>query len=214
VGLSIVAIVSNTVRLTVVARQDLIHIMRVVGASEGFIRVPFLSEGVLQAFFAGLLALGALYGVTRLVASRFQGVEFLSPAWCGGFLLAAVLLGLVTARFRHRAASEHLRPMTLHHRCALAQDPLPRRVAQFRIPVTRRSEQPGEQTLRERAEEKAKAGPGGGAAGRRSQAFGQGGQALEPRDYLRRRATRTVEAQLRRRRRISWAEEELNTRGS
>jgi len=102
VGLSIVAIVSSTVRLTVVARQDLIHIMRVVGASEGFIRIPFLSEGVLQAFFAGLLALGALYGATRVVASRFQGVEFLSPAWCGGFLLAAVLLGLVGSSFSVR----------------------------------------------------------------------------------------------------------------
>jgi hypothetical protein len=72
------------------------------GASEGFIRVPFLSEGVLQAFFAGLLALGALYGATRVVASRFQGVEFLSPAWCGGFLLAAVLLGLVGSSFSVR----------------------------------------------------------------------------------------------------------------
>ncbi|HET9235240.1 MAG TPA: permease-like cell division protein FtsX, partial [Candidatus Eisenbacteria bacterium] len=74
IGLSIIAIVSNTVRLTVVARQDLIHIMRVVGASEGFIRVPFLSEGVLQALIAALLALAGLWGTTQFVASRFGGV--------------------------------------------------------------------------------------------------------------------------------------------
>jgi cell division transport system permease protein len=95
IGLSIVAIVSNTVRLTVVARQDLIHIMRVVGASEGFIRVPFLSEGVLDAFLAGLLSLGGLYGGTRLVAERLGGVQFFSAAWCAGFLCLAVLLGLI-----------------------------------------------------------------------------------------------------------------------
>ena len=95
IGLSIIAIVSNTVRLTVVARQDLIHIMRVVGASEGFIRVPFLSEGVLQALIAALLALAGLWGTTQFVGSRFGGVEFLSVSWCFGFLSLAVLLGLL-----------------------------------------------------------------------------------------------------------------------
>lgn len=95
VGLSILAIVSNTVRLTVVARQDLIHIMRVVGASEGFIRVPFLSEGVIQALCAGLLSLGGLYLATRLITGRLEGVEFLSPLWCGGFLAVAMILGLL-----------------------------------------------------------------------------------------------------------------------
>jgi len=95
VGLSIVAIVSNTVRLTVLARQDLIHIMRIVGASEGFIRVPFLSEGVVQALVAGMLALGGLYGATHLIAGRVVGVTFLSPLWCLGFLMLAVCLGLI-----------------------------------------------------------------------------------------------------------------------
>lgn len=95
IALSIIAIVSNTVRLTVVARQDLIHIMRVVGASEGFIRVPFLSEGILQALSAGVLSLGCLYLATNLMSGRFHGIEFLSPVWCAGFLLLAVALGLL-----------------------------------------------------------------------------------------------------------------------
>jgi cell division transport system permease protein len=93
VALSIVAIVANTVRLTVVARQDLIHIMKCVGASEGFIRLPFLSEGVLQAGSAALIALGVLYGGTILVSGRIDGVEFLSPVWCAGFLGLAIFLG-------------------------------------------------------------------------------------------------------------------------
>jgi len=102
IGLSIIAIVSNTVRLTVVARQDLIHIMRVVGASESFIRVPFLSEGVLQALIAGLLSLAGLWGTTQFVGARFGGVEFLSPLWCFGFLSLAVLLGLLGSAFSVR----------------------------------------------------------------------------------------------------------------
>jgi cell division transport system permease protein len=110
VGLSIIAIVSNTVRLTVVARQDLIHIMRVVGASEGFIRVPFLSEGVLQAFLAGVLSLGGLYLATYFVSERVSGVEFLSLPWCGGFLLLAVFLGLLGSAMsvRHVLRQVHL----------------------------------------------------------------------------------------------------------
>ena len=110
VGLSIIAIVSNTVRLTVLARQDLIHIMRAVGASEGFIRIPFLSEGVFQAALAGLLSLGALYAGTRFIAERMAGVEFLSPAWCAAYLSLAVLLGLVgsAVSVRHVLRQVHL----------------------------------------------------------------------------------------------------------
>ncbi len=94
VALSIVVIVASTVRLTVVARQDLIHIMKSVGASEGFIRLPFLSEGAMQALFAAVVALGALFGATYLVSQRVADVEFLSLAWCGGFLGLALVLGL------------------------------------------------------------------------------------------------------------------------
>jgi cell division transport system permease protein len=95
VALSIVVIVASTVRLTVVARQDLIHIMKSVGASEAFIRLPFLSEGAMQALFAAVVALGALFGATYLVSQRVADVEFLSLAWCGGFLGLALGLGLM-----------------------------------------------------------------------------------------------------------------------
>jgi cell division transport system permease protein len=91
----VVVIVASTVRLTVVARQDLIHIMKSVGASEAFIRLPFLSEGAMQALFAAVVALGALFGATYLVSQRVADVEFLSLAWCGGFLGLALGLGLM-----------------------------------------------------------------------------------------------------------------------
>lgn len=53
-------IISNTIRLTVYARKEEIEIMKLVGASDAFIKVPFFIEGVLQGLFGGLLAFGAL----------------------------------------------------------------------------------------------------------------------------------------------------------
>ncbi len=95
VALSIVVIVANTVRLTVLARQDLIHTMKSVGASETFIRIPFLSEGVMQSALAGVVSLAALYGATAFLSSRVADLQFISPSWCLGFLGSAVVLGFL-----------------------------------------------------------------------------------------------------------------------
>ncbi len=93
VALSIVVIVASTVRLTVVARYDLIDIMKSVGASEGFIRLPFLSEGVLQALIAATVALALLLGGTFFLERHIQGLVFLSPLWCAGFIGLSLFLG-------------------------------------------------------------------------------------------------------------------------
>lgn len=102
VALSIVAIVANTVRLTVLARDDLIEVMKLVGASENFIRLPFLSEGVLQSLMAGLLALGLLFGATTFLSREMDGIQFISPLWCAAFVGFAVLLGLMGSAFSLR----------------------------------------------------------------------------------------------------------------
>ena len=52
--------INNTIRLSISARQREIGIMRLVGASNGFIRGPFIMEGILQAILGALLAIGAL----------------------------------------------------------------------------------------------------------------------------------------------------------
>ncbi len=71
--------INNTIRLAISARRREIAIMRLVGASNGFIRGPFLTEGMLEALFGSLLAILVLHGGTLIVLPRLQaGLSFLS----------------------------------------------------------------------------------------------------------------------------------------
>ncbi|MBI5214832.1 MAG: ABC transporter permease [Ignavibacteriae bacterium] len=58
---SAVVLVSNSIRLTIVARKNAIQVMKLVGATRWFIRSPFLIEGMLLGFFGGLVAAGLLF---------------------------------------------------------------------------------------------------------------------------------------------------------
>ena len=58
--ISSVFVISNTVRLTVEERADQIEIMKLVGATNAFIRTPFVLTGGLQGFVAGLIAMVVL----------------------------------------------------------------------------------------------------------------------------------------------------------
>jgi cell division transport system permease protein len=61
-GLATSGIINNTIRLTILARQREIRIMQLVGATNWFIRMPFLLEGITHGLVGGLLAIAVLLG--------------------------------------------------------------------------------------------------------------------------------------------------------
>ncbi len=84
-------LVGNTVRLTIYARRMLIRTMKLVGATDSFIRRPFLVEGMAQGVVAGLVA-GALvwplYGLFLRAVPQAQG-------WPGGSPLVVLFVVFV-----------------------------------------------------------------------------------------------------------------------
>lgn len=103
VGLSIgaafaaiaIVIIGVTVRLTILQRAREIAIMRVVGATNWFIRGPFLLEGAIKGLLGGVTAVllaGAAWRLFRnSLGTAMQGLVFLD----GGTILGIVLFGLV-----------------------------------------------------------------------------------------------------------------------
>ena len=71
--------INNTIRLAITARRREIAIMRLVGASNSFIRGPFVTEGTLEAIIGAVLAIIALhFGLDALIPRLASGLQFLS----------------------------------------------------------------------------------------------------------------------------------------
>jgi cell division transport system permease protein len=86
-------VVSNTVKLTLLARRDEIAIMKLVGATDSFVRAPFLLEGLVQGLLGAALALLAvvllhatLAGVLKVALSGALGSFVLEPLPLAGAL--------------------------------------------------------------------------------------------------------------------------------
>jgi cell division transport system permease protein len=65
--------VAYTIRLAVVARQAELELLRLLGATNGYIRTPFLIEGFLQGLFGSALGLTALFFLFQWIQLRFTG---------------------------------------------------------------------------------------------------------------------------------------------
>jgi cell division transport system permease protein len=77
-GLATLMIVVNTIRLTVIARQNEITIMQLVGATDSFIKWPFIIEGILIGVFGAIFSLLALkIGYTLFIVKISQAIPFL-----------------------------------------------------------------------------------------------------------------------------------------
>ncbi|MGA2382004.1 MAG: permease-like cell division protein FtsX [Gemmatimonadales bacterium] len=101
-----IIIIGNTIRMAVLHRSREIAIMRLVGATDGFIRRPFLLEGLTKGVLGGLLALGLCYGTFSLVGSIYHATLFFAPAESVAGVATGGLLGLVGSLV---AVGRHLR---------------------------------------------------------------------------------------------------------
>ncbi len=98
--LSMTFIVSYTIRLTVVARREELEVLRLLGATSSYMRLPLLLEGLMQGFLGSALGLTALFFLFRWISGRFSGPELLNlmeftffpPAVSGIILLGGILL--------------------------------------------------------------------------------------------------------------------------
>jgi cell division transport system permease protein len=70
VFLTTIIIVSATLQLAIFSRREEIEIQKLVGATDRFVRAPFLIEGAVQGLLSGGLALGLVFGLVRWVESE------------------------------------------------------------------------------------------------------------------------------------------------
>lgn len=107
--LAALILVYNTIRLTIYAKRDLIRAMKLVGATNKFIRSPFIVEGVLQGLLAGTLAVVCLFIIFEF-AIPFYLADIGNMGWpfgrwyflVGAMLLISVLMGWWGSRWAAR----------------------------------------------------------------------------------------------------------------
>jgi cell division transport system permease protein len=112
IGLAVMFIIATTVRLALYSRAEEIEIMRLVGATVWFIKIPYVLEGALQGIMGSGLAIGIAYGVYIALMSwlkptgeffiDFSLFQFLPPPAITTMLIAGGLLGAFGSLFSLR----------------------------------------------------------------------------------------------------------------
>ena len=115
-GIAIVVIIGNTIRLDIENRREEIEVTKLIGASNAFVRRPFLWTGFWYGLFGGLMALALVYyglyllhGPVARLAGLYQGnisIAAMNPAEAGSIVGIGVVLGLAGSWF---TAARHMR---------------------------------------------------------------------------------------------------------
>ncbi|MBV9773447.1 MAG: ABC transporter permease [Gemmatimonadetes bacterium] len=101
-------IIATAVRIAVFARREEISIMRLVGATDGFVRRPFLLEGIVTGLLGGVLAGALTYAAFRLIDAVLLRIEWLPFDWVVAGVVAGTIFGFLSSAV---AVRRHLRAL-------------------------------------------------------------------------------------------------------
>ena len=100
-----IALIRNTIRLSIYSKRFLVRSMQLVGATESFIRRPFLKSGVSQGFFGGILADLLLFLILYGASKRIPALTLLQePVVITCIFVGIIVLGIILAWVSTRLA--------------------------------------------------------------------------------------------------------------
>jgi cell division transport system permease protein len=110
-----IIIISNTIKLSVYAKRDLIRTLKLIGATNTFVKLPFMIEAIIQSLIGSILAITVLYATIRagnIYLERFTSFV-VDPALL--YLLCLILVGIIiTSMGGHRATRRYIRREKLY----------------------------------------------------------------------------------------------------
>jgi len=95
IGLASILIISNTIKLTIYAKSKTIKIMKLIGASDSFIKRPFLFEGLSQGFIGGILSSLFIYLLIKFLEFSIQIPSSLNSKFYGVIIISGGILGFL-----------------------------------------------------------------------------------------------------------------------
>jgi cell division transport system permease protein len=90
-------IIGAAIRMAIYARREEISIMRLVGATESFVRRPFLLEGLFTGIIGGVLALGATWLAFQVATRSILPIEWLPVQWILVGLASGAMVGVLAS---------------------------------------------------------------------------------------------------------------------
>jgi cell division transport system permease protein len=112
-------LINNTIRLSVYSKRFVIHTMQLVGATHGFIRLPFIYKGIYYGLLSSMIAILLLLGTIYIVQNQIEGlIDFVEPdilaLLFAGVIITGILISSISTFF---AVNKYLnvKTDTLYH---------------------------------------------------------------------------------------------------